>query len=35
MPDGTTLPATGKSLEVDGVECARVQDGKIVDHNTH
>jgi steroid delta-isomerase-like uncharacterized protein len=35
MPDGTSVPATGKPLEVRGVEFARVRDGKIVEHNMY
>ena len=35
MPDGTSIPATGKSFEVSGVETARVRDGKIVEHNMY
>ena len=35
MPDGTSVPATGKSLEVRGVEFARVRDGKVVEHNMY
>jgi ketosteroid isomerase-like protein len=35
MPDGTAIPATGKSLEVTGMEFARVHDGKIIEHNMY
>ena len=35
MPDGTSIPATGKSVEVRGVEFARVRDGKLVEHNMY
>jgi steroid delta-isomerase-like uncharacterized protein len=35
MPDGTSIPATGKSVEVRGVEFARVRDGKIVEHDMY
>jgi ketosteroid isomerase-like protein len=35
MPDGTTIPATGKPVEVHGVEFARVRDGKLVEHNMY
>ena len=35
MPDGTTVPATGKSVEVRGVEFARVREGKLVEHNMY
>jgi steroid delta-isomerase-like uncharacterized protein len=35
MPDGTSIPATGKSVEVHGVEFARVRDGKLVEHNMY
>ena len=35
MPDGTSIPATGKPVEVHGVEFARVRDGKLVEHNMY
>ena len=35
MPDGTSIPATGKPVEVRGVEFARVRDGKLVEHNMY
>ena len=35
MPDGTSIPATGKSFEVSGVESARVRDGKLVEHSMY
>jgi ketosteroid isomerase-like protein len=35
MPDGTSIPATGKPLEVRGLEFARVRDGRIVEHNLY
>ena len=35
MPDGTSIPATGKSVEVRGVESARVRDGKLVEHTMY
>ena len=35
MPDGASIPATGKSFEVSGVESARVRDGKLVEHNMY
>ena len=35
MPDGTTIPATGKPVEVRGVEFARYRDGKLVEHNMY
>jgi ketosteroid isomerase-like protein len=35
MPDGTPIPATGKPVEVHGVEFARVRDGKLVEHNMY
>jgi steroid delta-isomerase-like uncharacterized protein len=35
MPDGTSIPATGKSFEVSGVESARVRDGKLIEHNMY
>ena len=35
LPDGTSIPATGKSFEVSGVESARMRDGKLVEHNMY
>ena len=35
MPDGTSIPATGKSFAVSGVETARLRDGKLVGHNVY
>jgi steroid delta-isomerase-like uncharacterized protein len=35
MPDGISIPATGKSFEVHGVESARMRDGKLVEHNMY
>ena len=35
MPDGTAIPATGKSVEVHGVEFARVRDGKLIEHDMY
>jgi steroid delta-isomerase-like uncharacterized protein len=35
MPDGTSIPATGKPVEVRGVEFARMRDGKLVEHNMY
>ena len=35
MPDGTSIPATGKPVAVHGVEFARVRDGKLVEHNMY
>ena len=35
MPDGTSVPATGKSVEVSGVEFARARDGKLVEHSMY
>jgi ketosteroid isomerase-like protein len=32
MPDGTTLPATGKQVRVRSIDIATVHDGKIVRH---
>lgn len=34
-PDGTQIPATGKQVEVRAVEVARVQDGRIVQHDLY
>ena len=33
LPDGGQAPATGRTVEVRGVEIARVEDGKIVQHD--
>ena len=33
LPDGGEMPATGKPVEVYGVEIAHVRDGKIVQHD--
>jgi steroid delta-isomerase-like uncharacterized protein len=35
MPDGTSIPATGKPVEVRGVEFARMRDGRLVEHNMY
>ena len=35
MPDGTSIPATGKSAEVHGVEFARARDGKLIKHDMY
>jgi ketosteroid isomerase-like protein len=35
MPDDTTVPVTGKSFQVSGVESARIRDGKLVEHNMY
>ena len=35
LPDGTELPATGKRVEVPGMELVRVRDGKIVVDNLY
>ena len=32
LPDGTEIPATGKSLEISAVEMCRVSGDKIVEH---
>lgn len=33
MPDGTTMPATGKQISVHGVDIAEVHDGHITEHH--
>ena len=35
LPDGGELPATGKRVEVEGMELVRVRDGKIVVDNLY
>ena len=35
LPDGTELPATGKQVEVRGMELVRVREGKIVVDNMY
>ena len=30
MPDGSKIPATGKSIEMNGCQVAKFQDGKII-----
>ena len=35
LPDGTELPATGKRIEVQGMELVRVRDGKVVLDNLY
>jgi predicted ester cyclase len=35
LPDGTSLPPTGKRVEVQGMELVRVRDGKIVVDNLY
>lgn len=35
LPDGTELPATGKQVEVRGMELVRVREGKIVVDNLY
>jgi steroid delta-isomerase-like uncharacterized protein len=35
LPDGTELPATGRRVEVQGMELVRVRDGKIVVDNLY
>jgi steroid delta-isomerase-like uncharacterized protein len=35
LPDGTQLPATGKRVEVPGMEVVRMRDGKIVANNLY
>jgi predicted ester cyclase len=35
LPDGAELPATGKRVEVKGMELVRVRDGKIVVDKLH
>lgn len=33
MPDGSTLPATGRPLEAKGMQLLRFRDGKVVRHD--
>jgi steroid delta-isomerase-like uncharacterized protein len=35
MPDGTEIPATGKTMELPGVAVATVRDGKIVNEQDY
>jgi hypothetical protein len=35
MPDGTEAPATGKRVEIKGMELVKVRDGKIVVDNLY
>jgi predicted ester cyclase len=35
LPDGTQIPATGKRVEVQGMELVRVRDGKVVVDNLY
>lgn len=35
LPDGTELPATGKTVEVPGMELVRMRDGKIIVDNLY
>jgi steroid delta-isomerase-like uncharacterized protein len=35
LPDGTEVPATGKRVEVQGMELVRVRDGRIVADNLY
>jgi steroid delta-isomerase-like uncharacterized protein len=35
LPDGTEVPATGKRVEVHGMEVVRLRDGKIVANNLY
>jgi predicted ester cyclase len=35
LPDGTELPATGKRIEIRGMELVRMRDGKIVVDNLY
>jgi ketosteroid isomerase-like protein len=35
LPDGTELPATGRRVEVQGMELVRVRDGKVVLDNLY
>ena len=35
LPDGTEVPATGKRVEVPGMELCRVRDGKLVVDNLY
>lgn len=35
LPDGTELPATGKRIEIPGMEYVKMRDGKIVADNLY
>ena len=35
LPDGSEIPATGKSVEIKGMELVEVRDGKIVVDNLY
>ena len=35
LPDGTEVPATGKRIEVQGMELVRMRDGKIIADNLY
>jgi steroid delta-isomerase-like uncharacterized protein len=35
MPDGTSIPATGKSVSLRGCDAATVKDGQIVNHRLY
>jgi hypothetical protein len=35
LPDGTAFPATGKRVELRGMELCRVRDGKLVIDNLY
>ena len=35
MPDGTQLPATGKRVEMQGMEVVKVRDGKVIVDNLY
>ncbi len=34
LPDGTELPATGRTVDFPGTEVVRARDGKTVEHDT-
>jgi steroid delta-isomerase-like uncharacterized protein len=35
MPDGTEIPATGKTVEIQGVSVVRVKEGKVTSHRDY
>ena len=35
LPDGTEIPATGKRIEIEGMEVVVIRDGKIVANNLY
>lgn len=35
MPDGTTIPATGKALTINGMDVIEIENGKITSHRLY